>query len=77
MIVIVVLACLLLAEIGIVAVMINRFEREQTNRRHHFRNEMQQLISGMEERLTDRIERLENVSIGFRQHKEGAYERGE
>jgi hypothetical protein len=69
--IIVVLACLLIAEIGIVAIMINRFEREQTRLRHLFRNEMQGLISGMEDRLESRIERLENVSIGFRQHREG------
>jgi hypothetical protein len=70
--IIVAVACLLIAEIGIVAVMINRFEREQTRQRHNFRGEMQNLISYMEERLENRIERLENVSIGFRQHNEGA-----
>lgn len=72
--VILAVVCLLIAEIGIVAIMINRFEREQTRHRHSFRNEMQNLISSMEERLESRIERLENVSIGFRQHKEGSDE---
>jgi hypothetical protein len=69
--IVVAVACLLIAEIGIVAVMINRFEREQTRQRHNFRGEMQNLVSGMEDRLESRIERLENVSIGFQKHREG------
>jgi hypothetical protein len=75
--IVVAVACLLVAEIGIVAVMINRFEREQTRQRHNFRNEMQNLVSNMEERLESRVERLENVSIGFRRHREAGSERDE
>jgi 3-phenylpropionate/cinnamic acid dioxygenase small subunit len=62
----------LIAEIGIVVIMLNRFEREQTRYRHDLRTDLHIVVNDTEERLERRIERIENVSIGFRQHGEGS-----
>lgn len=61
---------LLIAEIGLVAIMINRFERDQTRYRHDLRTDIHIVMNDSEERLERRIARLENVSIGFRRHKD-------
>lgn len=44
---------------------VGRIDAEQTRARHEFRGEVGRLILQSEDRLTARIERLENASIGF------------
>lgn len=49
-----------------------RLDAQQTRHRHDLRGEVHEILGKTEEDLTHRIERLENHSLGLRQHRDSS-----